>query len=97
MLHCRLHIRPGEQVIDIACGPGRWRCLAGSGAPVTAIDHSDAMVGRLRARAEQAGLGARLQAQAMDGQALLATWGGPFGAGPSLLLPSSRPTAEEPR
>lgn len=65
----RLGIAPGEQVIDIGCGPGALALHVDAlGAEVTAIDHSPAMVARLRARAAQAGRS--IAAEAMDGQAL---------------------------
>jgi ubiquinone/menaquinone biosynthesis C-methylase UbiE len=65
----QLGVQADERVIDIACGPGALALhLAGQGAKVTAIDHSPAMVARLRSRAEEQGL--PLTAEAMDGQAL---------------------------
>jgi ubiquinone/menaquinone biosynthesis C-methylase UbiE len=66
-----LGVRPGERVIDIACGPGALAMhLARAGAAVTAIDHSEGMVGLLQNRVAAAGLEARVETRAMDGQAL---------------------------
>jgi SAM-dependent methyltransferase len=68
----RLRIRPGERVIDIGCGPGALAIhLARAGADVTAIDHSDGMIGRLRHRLETAEEDLSIDARAMDGQALV--------------------------
>jgi ubiquinone/menaquinone biosynthesis C-methylase UbiE len=65
----RIGVAPGARVIDIGCGPGALALhLAGRGAEVTAIDHSPAMVARLRRRAQEQRL--RIAAEAMDGQAL---------------------------
>jgi SAM-dependent methyltransferase len=62
----RIGVAPGARVIDIGCGPGALALhLAGRGAEVTAIDHSPAMVARLRRRAQEQRL--RIAAQAMDG------------------------------
>ena len=68
----RLVIRPGERVIDIGCGPGALAIhLARAGADVTAIDHSEGMIGRLRHRLEAAEEELPIDARAMDGQALV--------------------------
>ena len=46
-----LTLKPGEQVLDIACGAGRFaRRMAGLGAVVTAIDHADKFLSRARER-----------------------------------------------
>jgi 2-polyprenyl-3-methyl-5-hydroxy-6-metoxy-1,4-benzoquinol methylase len=46
-----LGLKPGEQVLDIACGAGRFaRRMAGLGALVTAIDHSDSFIQIARER-----------------------------------------------
>ena len=46
-----LALKPGEQVLDIACGAGRFtRRMAGLGAVVTAIDHADKFLSRARER-----------------------------------------------
>jgi SAM-dependent methyltransferase len=67
----RVGVRAGERVIDIACGPGALALhLARGGAEVTAIDHSEGMIGLLRGELAAAGLAGRVTAQAMDGQAL---------------------------
>jgi SAM-dependent methyltransferase len=65
----RVGIAPQDRVIDIGCGPGALALhLAASGAQVTAIDHSPAMVARLARRAEDQS--ASIHTEAMDGQAL---------------------------
>ncbi len=62
-------VETSDRLIDIGCGPGALALhLAGRGVDVTAIDHSPAMIARLRRRAEQEGL--HIAAEAMDGQAL---------------------------
>jgi 2-polyprenyl-3-methyl-5-hydroxy-6-metoxy-1,4-benzoquinol methylase len=46
-----LALQPGERVLDIACGAGRFaRRMADAGALVTAFDHSEAFVKRARVR-----------------------------------------------
>ena len=66
-----IEVQPGERVVDIACGPGALAMhLAGRGAQVAAIDHSEGMIALLRARIAEAGLAGRISAQVMDGQAL---------------------------
>ncbi|HZG46145.1 MAG TPA: class I SAM-dependent methyltransferase [Allosphingosinicella sp.] len=65
----QLRVTADDRVIDIGCGPGALALhLAAQGVEVTAIDHSPAMVARLRRRAEEQGL--QLASEAMDGQAL---------------------------
>ena len=60
-------ISPGMSLLDIATGPGALALAAAkAGAQVTAIDFSQAMVERLRVRAE----GLSVRAERMDGQAL---------------------------
>lgn len=60
-------ISPGMSLLDIATGPGALALAAAeAGAHVTAIDFSQAMVDRLRDRAE----GLSVRAERMDGQAL---------------------------
>ncbi len=49
-----LAVRPGDEVLDIACGNGNFsRYLAGLGARITAIDGSAGMIGRARQRTEE--------------------------------------------
>ncbi len=68
----RLGILPGEHVIDIGCGPGALAIhLARVGANVTAIDHSEGMIGRLRHRLKAAEEHLSIDARAMNGQALV--------------------------
>ncbi len=46
-----LSLQPGEKVLDIACGAGRFaRRMAALGAVVTAIDHSEKFIKRARER-----------------------------------------------
>ena len=46
-----LALQPGEQVLDIACGAGRFtRRMAALGAVITAIDHSERFIKRARKR-----------------------------------------------
>jgi len=48
-----LAVEPGDRVLDIGCGNGNFsRHLAGLGARVTAIDGSEAMIERARARSD---------------------------------------------
>lgn len=52
-----LQLRPGEHVLDLACGSGVLaRRLAALGAVVTAVDFSAALLARARQRAESTGL-----------------------------------------
>jgi 2-polyprenyl-3-methyl-5-hydroxy-6-metoxy-1,4-benzoquinol methylase len=49
-----LSLRPGEKVLDIACGAGRFtRRMAALGANITAIDHSEKFIKRARERATE--------------------------------------------
>ena len=46
-----LELQPGERVLDIACGAGRFaRRMAALGAEVVAFDHSDRFIARARQR-----------------------------------------------
>lgn len=46
-----LHLRPGEEVLDIGCGNGALtRRMAELGGEITAVDFSDAMLNAARAR-----------------------------------------------
>ena len=46
-----LSLQPGEHVLDIACGAGRFtRRMAALGAAITAIDHSEKFIRRARER-----------------------------------------------
>ena len=52
-----LALRPGERVVELACGNGQFsREMARAGVDVVACDFSAAFVDRARAHAEQAGL-----------------------------------------
>ncbi|HJR58893.1 MAG TPA: methyltransferase domain-containing protein [Vicinamibacterales bacterium] len=66
-------LRPGERVLDVACGTGlvtfRAAELVGPSGSVVATDISDGMVGRLRQEAIRRGLD-NLQAARMDAEAL---------------------------
>ncbi|MBL1073615.1 methyltransferase domain-containing protein [Nocardia sp. 2] len=61
---------PGARVVDVAAGPGALALLAATRVgEVEAIDFSEAMIGRLRDRAEAAGV-TNVVARVGDGQAL---------------------------
>jgi SAM-dependent methyltransferase len=46
-----LALRPGEEVLDIACGAGRFtRRMAAAGASVVAFDHAERFIARARRR-----------------------------------------------
>jgi ubiquinone/menaquinone biosynthesis C-methylase UbiE len=50
-------VQPGDKVIDLGCGPGQVSlALAERGAKVLAIDGNQALLGRLKAVAQQRGL-----------------------------------------
>ena len=60
-------LQPGEQALDVACGPGILTLAAGKlGAKVLGTDFFPSMVERLQARVAEAGL-ANVQTQVMDG------------------------------
>ena len=64
------NVQAGSRVLDVATGPGTLAILAArSGAEVTAVDFSEAMIERLRARAAGEGL-SNVRALVGDGQAL---------------------------
>ena len=66
----RLELRPGERLIDIACGPGTASFPAAErGVSVLATDYAPEMVERVRQRLDRNGA-AGVDAQVMDGQAL---------------------------
>ena len=77
-----LNLQPGERLIDIACGAGRFtRRMADKGAKVTAVDHSLSFINRARERS--VGYEERIEyhvANASDSQSLLALPGIPFDA-----------------
>lgn len=61
----------GARVLDVAAGSGALALLAAArGYEVTATDFAPAMISRLAANAEAAGVAARIEARVMDGQAL---------------------------
>jgi ubiquinone/menaquinone biosynthesis C-methylase UbiE len=61
-----------SRILDVACGPGTTvSVLADIGHEIDAIDFSDHMIGRLRARLAEARLGkSTVRTQVMDGQNL---------------------------
>jgi SAM-dependent methyltransferase len=65
-------VQPGARVLDVACGPGTLTVRAASIAShVLALDFSDEMLTRCRARVAELGdLGDRVAVQLADGQAL---------------------------
>lgn len=66
-----VRIGPGTRVLDVAAGTGNFAFAAAArGAEVLATDFAPAMVELLRDRAAERGLGDRVQAAVMDGQAL---------------------------
>lgn len=77
-----LELKPGERVLDVACGAGRFaRHMADAGAIVTAIDHSEAFLNRARQRSE--GYEGRIDyrnVNATDAAGLLALGEGEFDA-----------------
>jgi 2-polyprenyl-3-methyl-5-hydroxy-6-metoxy-1,4-benzoquinol methylase len=70
-----LEVRPGETVLDVACGNGVFsRRLAALGARVVATDFSETFVRLARERTTQAGLGKRVEylvADATDEEEML--------------------------
>lgn len=77
-----LAIKPGEQVLDIACGSGVMaRRMAALGAEVTATDFSPALIERARARKQVRGNPVVYKvADATDEEALVQLGAGQFGA-----------------
>jgi len=77
-----LQVRPGEMVLDVACGNGVFsRRLAELGARVVAIDFSEKFVELARARTEKAGYGDAVEylvADATDEEQMLALGEGRF-------------------
>ena len=77
-----LNLEPGETVLDIACGAGRFtRRMADQGASVTAIDHSKIFIERACQRSE--GYEDQITfsvANAADADAMMALPGKPFDA-----------------
>lgn len=69
-----LDLEPGEQVLDIGCGSGVLaRQMAGWGGVVTAVDFSEALLERAKARKQKEGQPVRyLVADATDEEALAA-------------------------
>lgn len=62
-----LRPRPGQAVLDVGCGVGRWsRLLAQRGALVTGIDLSTTMIEEARRRAQQDGLADRCRLEVID-------------------------------
>ena len=66
-----LELQPGEAVLDIACGAGRFaRRMADLGADVVAIDHSERFINRARCRTAEGNVDYRVM-NASDSEALL--------------------------
>jgi ubiquinone/menaquinone biosynthesis C-methylase UbiE len=66
-----LGLQPGTRCLDVGCGSGGAALmLATSGVHVSAVDASAGMIERVCGRAVERGVGDRLQAAVMDGQAL---------------------------
>src|SRR5215212_5526599 len=79
-----LELRPGETVLDVACGNGVFsRRLAELGASVVATDFSEEFIELARARTERAGYGDAVEylvADATDERRMLALGEGRFDA-----------------
>jgi 2-polyprenyl-3-methyl-5-hydroxy-6-metoxy-1,4-benzoquinol methylase len=79
-----LALAPGERVLDVACGAGRFaRRMAVLGARVVAIDHAASFIQRARERTEKAKLSDSIEyhvVSASEPAALLALDGRPFDA-----------------
>lgn len=79
-----LQVRPGEMVLDVACGNGVFsRRLAQLGARVVSIDFSERFVELARARTEEAGYGGAVEylvTDATDEEQLLSLGEGRFDA-----------------
>lgn len=74
-----LAVRPGDAILDIACGAGRFtRRLADLGARVTAFDHSEAFIERARQRTPDSASIEYRVCDAADRDALLAMGSGVF-------------------
>src|SRR5262249_18008949 len=55
-----VRVGPGDQVLDVGCGVGRWSlAMAARGADVTGIDLSRSMVAEAARRAAERGLAPR--------------------------------------
>jgi SAM-dependent methyltransferase len=66
----RLGLRPGERIIDVACGPGTASFVAAErDASVMATDYAPDMIARLREAISSRGVSG-IKAAVMDGQAL---------------------------
>jgi ubiquinone/menaquinone biosynthesis C-methylase UbiE len=66
-----LRLSTGARCLDVGCGSGGAALLlAAAGVRVDAVDASAGMVERVTVRARQAGVGDRIRAAVMDGQAL---------------------------
>jgi len=62
-----LRVTPGNRVLDVGCGVGRWSlALARRGAQVTGVDISETMVAEAARRAAARGLSQRCQFVAQD-------------------------------
>jgi 2-polyprenyl-3-methyl-5-hydroxy-6-metoxy-1,4-benzoquinol methylase len=77
-----LALKPGEQVLDVGCGAGRFaRRMAAAGAVVVAIDHAQRFLDRARERTtENVGQIKYLRLDATDPLALLSLGEGFFDA-----------------
>ena len=82
-----LELRPGDQVLDIACGAGRFaRRMAARGANVVAFDHSERFIGRAIQRSKEGSHKIEYRVlDATDSTALLSLGEGRFDAAVSTM------------
>ena len=71
-----LALQPGERVLDVACGAGRFaRRMAASGAQIVAFDHSERFIERARLRTTETRRQDRVQSDERHGHGCAAVTG----------------------